>query len=120
MTDEVNRFNASLRLEHECKINLFAFRDVEAMRWKIPPGLGTIAKKRLNKRSGHNDETRAGPGHKIDCVLFVKPCEKALHATAKIPDHAWFLEFDGRKLHVRLQMWARFPEKLIRGEKPCD
>ena len=72
------------------------------MRLKTPPGLGTIGKKRLNKRSGHNDETRAGFGHEVDCVLFVEPREKASHARAKIPDYAWFLELDGAKLHARL------------------
>ena len=116
----LHHFDESLRLQHEREINPFALRNVEATRGKKCPSLGTIRKKRLDKRGRHNDEPRAGPGHEIDRVLFIKPCEKALNATAKIPDYARLLEFDGRKLHVRLQMWARFPEKLIGGKKPCD
>src|SRR6266700_587164 len=94
MTDEGNRFNASFRLQHERKIRRFALGDIEATRGERFPVLWSIHKECLRSRSWHNHETRAGFGHEVDCVLLVEPREKALHARAKIPDHAWFLELD--------------------------
>ncbi len=57
-------------------------------------------------RCWYNYKTWSGLDMKS--TAFVEPRDKALHVRAKIPNHAWFLELDGGKLRVRLQIRARF------------
>ena len=114
----MNRQCASLRFQHQREIDKFALGDIEATRGEHFPVLRRIRKECPRSRCWHNYKTRSGLGHEVDCVLFVEPREKALHARAKIPNQTWFLELDRGKLRVRLQIRVRFAKKLVGGKKP--
>src|SRR5262245_29364102 len=96
----------SLGFQHECEIDAFAFRDVEAADCKESPVLRWGRKKFARAGGRQNNKTWIGCVHEFSGATLFQRRQKTLDARTKIPHQAWLLEFDRGKLHVPLERRA--------------
>ena len=113
----LQRFNESLRFQHQREIDAFAFRDIETTDCKESPAFRRVREKFARDGRRQNDKTWIRCVHELSSAMPVQRREKTFDAGAKIPNQTWFLELDRSKLHPRLQRRARYLKELIRGEK---
>src|SRR5438128_10453016 len=94
----------SFWLQHERKIDMFSFRDVETACRKHFPSLRMVREKRPDQRGWHNHKTRPWFRHKLHRAVAVHQRKETVYAASEIPEKTWLVEFLLTKLNVRLQL----------------
>src|SRR5260370_9581471 len=107
----------SIRLQHERKFNVLAFRDVKTTCRKHFPILGRIREEFGGQRSWHNDKTRPCLRHEIRSAPAVQWRKKAVHPAAKIPNQTRLSETDGAKFQIGSPGLTRFAEHALQQQK---